>query len=93
MTLQERLRAASPFDYTLLAMCDEAADELDRLARENEALRKDAERYRTKRYIDAGRYVRTREYMDNDVSTRDGLIAAWFTSYDAAIDAAMKEQT
>ena len=60
-----------------------AADEIERLRAERDALRDDAERYKTKREIDW--LAASRKH--------DALFAnekAWKMSYDAAIDAARK---
>ena len=48
--LSQRLRDAAIYGPIPCPMCDEAADELDRLRAENAALREDAERYRWLRY-------------------------------------------
>ncbi len=85
-TLQERLRDSS--GAWIHGLYDhEAADRLDELEREVEALRVDAERYRELRL---GAY----ECVIPHGNTIDGKRTAWITklypgdSFDAAIDAA-----
>lgn len=66
--------------------------EVGRLRAEVEALRKDAERYLTKRWLDAGKFVKTPEYMRAPPRQRDMMLSAWELSYDAAVDAAMAKE-
>lgn len=65
------------------------AEAAERRAEENAM---DAERYRTKRNIDAGKYVKSPDYMRHPPKERDYLVKAWEESYDAAIDAARSEE-
>jgi len=66
--------------------------EVERLTRERDEAQEDAERYRKKRDIDAGAYVRSDAYRNNPPRVRDSLLAAWWEAYNAAIDAAREEK-
>ena len=81
--LTERLRSTQ---NPGLAVRQQAADALERLAAENAALRKDAERYRWLRIAENGVSVTIADENDPE---------AWYEydslRLDAAIDAAMEE--
>lgn len=84
LALLETIRRALPAHGTRSEDAINACEGLGLLIAE---LRADAERYRAKRDIDAGKYIRTSSYISAPVRDRDYLLEAWFKSYDMAIDA------
>lgn len=92
MDLIERLRALSRHEHDDASIGAEAADEIERLTKELDAMRLDAERYR---WLREGRMEFGVQAGMPDFATKEQCW--WKVDYtpeeaDAAIDAAMKEK-
>ena len=91
-TLQDRLRSrnGNPAGYGLGPVCDEAADELDRLQAECEHLRsdRDLEKKIRKDYVDALEAMRA----ENEALRKSGTFAGWFTELRSGMTYRLWEQ-